>query len=262
MSIGSDFASSVTGNIETALLVIHDYRGMANTSAEARLGQAGNLKALAELRRDATADALKTGQTPTYPGSQDKVLKVQFNPSQLTLNSSAMPKSRKDATSGSSRTMAVEDARLNLTVRLYFDDMDTFDAFMWEKFTSGLSVKGVANAVKLGMDAKGKESKPHTVQWQVESLISALRNPYTRTISFRWADFAFIGQLNAVYANYTMFSTSGRPVRAEVVLRIRHEMDAQMLHHWYKNFEKAFGGDTGNLVKTEQNYSALLNLSL
>ena len=261
MSIGSDLASSVTGNIETAMLVIHDYRSMAGTTAEARLGQGKLLEELSQFRSDATAAALKNGEVPTYSGSLDRVLKVQFNPSQLTLNAAALPKSHQDATSGRARTMAVEDARLNLTVHLYFDDMDTYDAFMWEKFTSGLTAKGVANAVKFGKDKKGTAAA-HTVQWQVESLISALRNPYTRTISFRWADFAFIGQLNTVHANYTMFSTSGRPVRAEVVLRIRHEMDSNMLHNWYKNFTKAFGGDTSNLVKTEQSFSALMNLNL
>ena len=59
-----------------------------------------------------------------------------------------------------------------------------------------------------------------------------------------------------------MFSPSGRPIRAQVLLRIQHEMDPQMLQGWYDSFDKAFGGDTSNLVKTEQNMGNLLNLSL
>ena len=157
--------------------------------------------------------------------------------------------------------MAVEDAKLALTVMLYFDDMDTYDAFMWDKFTAGMTAQGAANLAKMGMELGGGQ-KVHSIQGQVEALVAALRNPYTRLISFRWADFTFIGQLNTVRANYTMFSPAGRPIRAQVLLRIQHEMDPNMLSGWYSSFEKAFGGDTSNLVKTEQNMGNLLNLSL
>ena len=115
--------------------------------------------------------------------------------------------------------------------------------------------------MKLGKSLAGKE-EVHSVQSQVEALVATLRNAYTRTISFRWADFSFIGQLNTVRANYTMFSPSGRPIRAQVLLRIQHEMDPTMLQGWYNSFDQAFGGDTKNLVKPEQDRSALLNLSL
>ena len=59
-----------------------------------------------------------------------------------------------------------------------------------------------------------------------------------------------------------MFSTSGRPIRAQMLLRIQHEMNETMLHNWYRNFKEAFGGDSSSLVKNEQSYSALLNLNL
>lgn len=264
MSIASDLGKSITGNVETAMLVIHDYRSKKNMKSPASSGGASDADKLAVLQRarsEAVEQALLTGVPPSFPGSQDKTLKVHFNPSQLTINASAIPKSQQDAASGMSRTMAAEDAKLTLTVVLYFDDMDTYDAFMWEKFTSGITAKGIANGVKLTKDL-AKKQKPRSVQWQVEALIAALRDPYTRTISFRWANFSFIGQLNTVRANYTMFSTSGRPIRAEVLLRIQHEMDPAMLHNWYASFEEAFGSDGSNLVKPEQNYSALLNLSL
>ena len=263
MGIGQQALASLTGNIETALLVIHDYRNKAAqmSATTGGLSTAETLSALNQSRIQATLAALETGTPPTYPGSQDRALRVQFNPSELTLNASAVPKSEQDGTTGRSRTMAVEDAKLNLTVVLYFDDMQTYDAFMWDKFTAGLTAQGAANLAKMGMEAAGK-GKVYSVQGQVEALVAALRNPYTRLISFRWADFTFIGQLNTVRANYTMFSPSGRPIRAQVLLRIQHEMDPNMLKGWYSSFEKAFGGDTSNLVKIEQNVSSLLNLNL
>jgi hypothetical protein len=180
----------------------------------------------------------------------------------MSIYASNVPQRRADATTSQSRSISAEDTKnLTLTTRLFFDDMDTYDSFMWEKFTSGLTVKGGANAVNAGRTLAGKE-KIHTVQWQVEALLAALRNPYTRVISFRWADFSFIGQLSAIHANYTMFSTSGRPVRAEVMMQINHEMDPAMLKHWYQNFDTVFGGDSSTLVRKEQSYNSLINLNL
>lgn len=269
MSIGQQAASSFIGKVETALLVIHDYRDRAasDTTGTNGSGQpismADELANLENERIRATANALGNTKPPSYPGSNDRVLKVQFNPSELMLNASAVPRDKKDATTSQSRTMAVEDASLTLSVNLYFDDMDTYDAFMWDKIRLGLSVQTAANVAKLGQDTFTKNgSAVHSVQDEVESLVAALRNPYTRTISFRWADFAFIGTLSSLQASYTMFSPSGRPIRAQVGLRIQHEMDPQMLHIWYENFTKAFGQDTSNLVTPEQSVGNLLNLPL
>ena len=270
MSIGQQAKASITGSIETALLVIHDYRGHAANAGSGNTGSGGALskvKSLTEKGQSsrsitaATETALDTGSPPNYPKSTDRTLRVQFNPSELLLNASAVPRSEQDSTTGRSRTMAVEDPKLTLSVTLYFDDMQTYDAFMWDKFTAGLTAQGVSNLVKLGKDAAGK-SETHSVQGQVEALVAALRNPYTRSISFRWADFTFIGQLNTVMAGYTMFSPSGRPIRAQVYLRIQHEMDPKMLSGWYGSFDRAFGGETSNLVKVEQTTENLLNLSL
>lgn len=263
--MGTEFLNSMTGNIETALLVIHDYREMvkkakvgtpgAMTSAQARVAMNNDIVA-------GTAAALSSGTAPSFPNSQDKTFRVQFNPSELTMNASSTPVNKTDAENGRSRTLAVEDPKLYLTVNLYFDDMNTYDSFMVDKFTGGLvSVQGITNIAQMIETGTGT-GKTHSVQPQVEALISALRNPYTRTISFRWADFTFIGQLNTVRANYTMFSTSGRPVRAQVLLRIQHELDPGLLNQWYSDFNKAFGGDASNMTKIEQNVGNLLNLNL
>ena len=261
--IGKQAAASVTGNVETALLIIHDYREKAaklDAASGAGRNEPGTAAVLKRVRVVDTAAALATGVPPTYPSSKDRMFQVQFNPSELLVNADAIPRSEGDSTTGRSRTMAVEDAKLNLTVKLYFDDMQVFDAFMWDKFASALTVNGAA--ANIAGAVKADKGKIHSVQGQVEALVAALRNPYTRTISFRWADLVFTGMLNTVRATYTMFSPSGRPVRAEVLLRIQHEMDPPMLHSWYENFEKAFGGETNNLVKPEQTTENLLNLAL
>lgn len=264
MGIGQQALASLTGNIETAVLVIHDYREKAQQISQTPYDPrdtSAALNALGRSRIAATREALQNNRAPVYPHSQDRTLNVQFNPAQLTLNSSVKPESKKDGTSENSRTMAMWDAQLTLTTTLYFDDMDTYDAFMWDKFTAGLSVTGISNIAKGVTEGLGK-NKVHSVQGRVESLVAALRNPYTRTISFRWADFAFIGTLNTVKAKYTMFSPSGRPIRASVLLRLKHEMDPHMLNGWYKDFTYSFGHRYNNLVNPEQTTANLLNLTL
>jgi len=270
MSVGKNIAKgalqTVTGNIETAQIIIHDYRQAAQTlgvgKKNSALAQEDALAAFSGWRVDATKEALTTGTAPSYSGSQDKVFKVQFNPSQLTLNASSVPKYEADLTDPKKqRAIVVEDPKLTLTVMMYFDNMDKYDAFMTEKFTSGVTATGAANAVKMGADALGLKDKP-SVRPQVEALVAALRNPYTRTISFRWADFSFIGQLTTVQARYTMFSTSGRPVRAQVLLRLQHEMDPAMLHNWYQSFETVFKGEASSWGKASQKIGNLTNINL
>ena len=267
MGIGEQALSSLTGNIETAVLVIHDYREQAKQqvsqfgSGDAVQDNLNVMSSLGQLRAEATQAALSAGSVPSYEGSQDRILKVQFNPAQLTLNSAVKPQNKKDGTSENSRTIANWDPQMTMTTTLYFDDMDTYDAFMWEKFTATLSVQGISNIAKGAAEGMGI-SRVHSVQDRVEALVAALRNPYTRTISFRWADFSFIGTLNTVRASYTMFSTSGRPIRAAVQLRLKHEMDPRMLTGWSKSFSTAFGGGRNNLVQPEQTTTNLLNLVL
>ncbi len=76
----------------------------------------------------------------------------------------------------------------------------------------------------------------------MEGLVAALRNPYTRNITFRWAKFSFTGQLNTINAQYTMFSPSARPIRAKVNMRLHQELDPDKLQDWYADFDDAFPG--------------------
>lgn len=254
MSAIRDLGAQALGNVETALLTIHDYRNAAASLAGS--------KEAASLIGKLTGDVLSSGQAPLSSDSSDRTMRVKFNPSQLTLNASAIPQNKKSAEGPGSRTISAEQAKLNLTVVLFFDDCDTYDAFLWDKYVNSLGTAGgLANAGKSLWSAAGQRNAP-SVQPEVEALVAALRNPYTRLITFRWNKFQFSGTLNTIQARYTMFSSSGRPIRAQVLLRILHSMDPQLLDGWYKSFETAFGGDTADLVRAGQRVGNLLNLNL
>lgn len=254
--------SSVSGNVESALLIVHDYRKLAGATKGGGLQSDTDAKlhAISNMRLEDTMSALAEGAAfPTFVGSEDKFYHVQFNPSQMTLNASNLAKNVKDVTTSQSRSIAAGDPRLYLTTTLFFDEMRIYDAFSWEKFTAGASAQSAANLANFVKEGRGKV---WTVQDKVEGLVAAMRNPYTRNVSFRWADFTFVGQLNTVQTSYTMFSPSGRPIRAQVQLRLQHEMDPVMLNNWYRDYDDTFENRNSTLVRTQQNAASLLNLGL
>ena len=62
-----------------------------------------------------------------------------------------------------------------------------------------------------------------SVRQMVELLVAATVFPSTRWIGFAWNKMIFWGELVYVDATYTMFDTSGEPVRAKVAIQIRQD---------------------------------------
>ena len=126
---------------------------------------------------------------------------------------------------------------------LIFDDMNPTDAFMADKFMllSGFSVgnlisagAGIANAIK---------GKVYSVQKQTNALVAAAIRDSTRSVTFKWANMSFTGELTEVRAAYTMFSVSGRPVRSTVTLSITQQVNGEIgSGYWDAAFNSAFGG--------------------
>jgi hypothetical protein len=237
--------SSLTGNVESACLIIKDYR---STSGAGMLGAAaGASKAL-------------SGVLSAVAGGSDKTFHVQFNPSEIQLFASN-PKVNKADTrkiGDGKRSLSESPVKptVEMSVNLIFDKVNNTDAFMWDKLNTGLTVNTAVSAVK------SLVGKKYTVQPEVEGLIAALRNEYTRNVTFQWAKFSFVGVLKYVSANYTMFSTSGHPIRAKVTLRLRQEMTMSNLQNWYDDVKNAFEGGSSNLVLPQQTVGSVLNLGL
>ena len=283
MGIGSDLVSSITGNVESAYLVIKDFRSRGDTlsamaatravnrataagatlAAAAAAGQQAGSSAVARLAQRALSRGGASGSGGSSSGV-DKRFQVQFNPSELQVYAINEVIHKSSAVvSGQERPQtsdAVLKPRVDLNVPLIFDQMNLYDSFMADKFTSGLgSAQTVSNIASAVSTAKGKV---WSVQPQVEGLIAALRNPFTRNVGFYWSTFSFVGQLINVRSQYTMFSTSGRPVRARVLLQIRQELDPDKLLGWYNDFQSLFSGAAASLVRTEQGFANLLNIGL
>lgn len=245
---GKDLLSSLTGNVESAYITVHDFRSAG----------APDLPDPAKIRQALTEG---TGAFQ-MENAKNKRFRVQFNPSELQVYATSDPIEKLSAQQreGEGQREAVVDSpvsgRLELSVSLIFDHMNVSTSFMMEKNLLPVSASGITNLVTLGMD------KQFTVQTEVEGFIAALRNLYTQQATFEWSDFTFTGALLYVGAQYTMFSTNGTPVRAKVSLRLRQEKNGRHLDKWFEDYEKAFGGDKSNLVRPEQYVGNLLNLGL
>ena len=274
MGVMQQLGASITGCIEEAKLLIYDYRGiisentnkintnLANKPFKKAMAltnlQNAHLSDLADFRKQATS-AENEGLNFDDPG-KTKTFSVHFNPAKLQIYASTIPVKKPDATGKENMNDSTTKARMTLTTTLFFDEMNVYDSFMVDKFTMGASASGITNIASTV--AKNVFGKTWSVRDEVEGLIAALRDPYTRNVSFRWTDFAFTGQLNTVNAQYTMFNTSGEPVRAQVQLRIQHEMDNVYLDKWYKEYDNAMMGDASSLTKAAQSVGNILNFNL
>lgn len=264
--IGTDALNSLIGKTEGAYLVIDDMRELCDAPPPQTggTGAAGALSAATDAAKKGAAAALSGNAAASDAGQKkSRYFKVQFNPSELQLNASTAYESVQDAQAKNkdrpTTTEAPAKPSITLSVNLLFDAFNYADALMGEKYTSGLSATTVTSAVSGGLMAKGHK---FTVQDKVEGILAALRGSYTRNVSFHWADFAFTGQLTAVSAQYTMFSTSGRPIRAQVSLRIFQELDPEKVSDWYASFSEAFGTNGLNLTNVGQKMGNLLNVNL
>jgi hypothetical protein len=246
--IGKDAWNSLTGNIESAYIVVHDYRKAAARAAD--VASPGGI--------DAIVVSGGGGSGPV-----DKYFRVQYNPSELEVNASAPTKDKKDtraadaASDASAASTTVKDVpvagKLELSAVLWFDKMKPATSFMMGKDTSLFG--GIRGAGNLLQDED-------SVQTEVEGFIAIMRNPRTQIVTFYWADFSFTGSLINVGAQYTMFSSSGRPVRAKVSIRVRQEVDKRYAAGFFNDFETAFSGSQSNLTQPEQKVSSLFNLNL
>ncbi len=188
---------------------------------------------------------------------------VQFNPSSLQLSGHAgglVSKLDYNGDGDKSVQYTVGDTNISLSVELLFDAMDPQDAFMGDKFSAAPSslVKG---AVNVGLSLANKKKK--SVQREVEGFIGALRNRYTRLVTFHWGDFNYSGVIRNILVNYTMFSVTGEPVRATVRLLIMcadMEIWPNSLAVWQEKYKQNFKKGSESFVKTSQKVGNLLSL--
>lgn len=268
---------------EKAILEILDLRGIQTATVHTVPGSDSKLPITPETsdryRSMFSGNALDTfdklssewmyRELKDFKGTKKK-FEVQFNPNELNIEgygggriaTTAYNNSGDKSKNVSSNiVMMPMPVYIKLTVKLLFDRMDPSDSFLSAK-TNIAASELARSAVKNTVKAASKKTKL-TIQQEVEGLIAALRSPYTRCITFNWADMSYEGVLNRVASQYTMFNTSGEPVRAVVQLSLicaDQNVNPHSLGSWQKAYNSAFGAGSSSLVNAGQKVGSLLNI--
>lgn len=267
MGFGAQLGASLTGNVENAYIVIYDFRKKTNALTQS----VGGLDALttnqqSELAMNLFRSSLnETGSmmssaqnlkaVDTAMGNT-KIYRLQFNPSEFQVYASALPVNKIDATGKANALDAMQSPGLTFSTSFWFDTETTLECFPCDQAGSTTdSVKAITSF------AKDLKNGPPTVRPTVEAFLAALRNPFTRMLSFRWCDFFFTGELLSIGSTYTMFSSSGAPVRAQVEMRIQQKLDDHILKPWYDNFDNVIGSKgRQSFTQDKQRIGNLLNV--
>ena len=234
-SILSTADSLLSGNHKKATITIEK-------AAASGSGAAGRLTSLASQALTSGVSSL-TGGTAGLGTAQ--TLSVCYNPSSISFQANAEPTDVSYLLQNVDNGVPRQQTRppsLTMSVDLVFDDTNVKDAFMSEKFkllTLNESVSGLANSgAALARTVTGNH---YSVQDQTNGLVATLLDDSTRTVTFQWAKLSFRGEVSQVQARYTMFSTSGRPIRSIVTLVISQKIDASsQMEKWNSAFDSQF----------------------
>lgn len=270
-------------SLEKAILEIVDKRGSAAVVAEGSGSGSSKIGSFASGITGKTLNMLESADISGLSSaisaaqkaaeSQNEVSKkrieVQFNPSELSFNAyggrrstvantvvlkssegktsdaekmgeGVEDKQKSDTTVKENKTMPNADKppRIEMRIPLIFDAMNASEAF--HSASNELSMYSVGSTISSLAKSGGTA---YTVQPQVEAFLATLRCSRTRNVNFCWGKMIYSGVLNSVNVNYSMFSMTGKPVRARVeigILLCDSSLADPFKTVWYERYKKAF----------------------
>lgn len=208
-------------------------------------------KALLVIRRDssrltpkrskdlAAMKKLLSGRDMQAIGEDLEILKVQYNPSTLTVSANAsaiQTKSMQTSSDPSIQNQKERPPSVVLEVDLIFDEINPKDAFMADKFR--MSAGDAASTV--AAFTKGSGRGGYSVAAQISGLAGMMLDRNTRNVTFLWQDMMFTGVVSEMRNSYTMFNMSGNPIRGTVRMNITQNVDIGGEFHWSQALDHCF----------------------
>lgn len=256
LDVGKNALSSLTGHTEKAVITITDRRKIMDDITITEVKTARGSEAVLTSGEGIVSSSEGGDLNSKINNMMDEYVKghglnkttksytVKFNPSTLTLSATGGGKFAKTnyTKSGSKVEYGSLNQQIQITCQLIFDDYEYGEAFM--NPTANLSVQ---NAVKKGVKAVSNVTglkKEYSVQPQIEAFTAALRNKLTREVTFSWGKLSYAGVINRFDATYTMFSTSGKPIRATanfgMICMYPEDVNGESAGPWQEWWQKAF----------------------
>ena len=261
--------NQVTGNIPKAILCVPDISKATDKTTNTSIENSNNLReALGKGQSIMGSFRKMTGRstTKTIEEKGYLALEVQYNPSSIYLETVAgMQKNFAAGNMGDASSSQLrqnyEPESTTMSVQLLFDAVNVQDSFM----LSNMALD-VGNVVNAGMNIATKVNGGYSVKPQMDGIMSLLTREYTRHVLFFWAKMCFQGELSSVSSHYTMFNTSGNPVRGEIRLTIRQSTDPAAKYentYWEKAFNTTFvESTTTGFISTANTAASVINNSV
>ena len=242
-ALSGDLLTSLTGNVQKAKLIIRSNTQSAASGAAARAGGSLSTAQIASQAGAALAGGSQAAASAASPASRE--LTVQYNPSSISFRAFAEATPLTTLQQNVDAGVPSQNTRppsILMSVDLIFDQVNVKDAFMLEK------LKVTTQDVTQLIMNKGLNKNVYTVQPQTNAFVGMLMSEATRTVTFQWMDLNFTGEVSEVQARYTMFSTSGRPIRSIVRLSLQQKLEtAQAAQKWSAAFDRCFTPDGNKL---------------
>lgn len=267
MGIGSvmkNNLSGMMGNIERAAIL---FPAVEDTKIQLNETQSTALK-LAEHRETnkhnlAVAMDYLSGTRTKIKKDQLKqeglLYMVQFNPSTIRFRAVGGGRFALATYGGSAGENGMNfkglNSRVDMMMTLIMDAVDNKEAFGQDKLL--LDPVDVAKAAAAAVATYS--GKNYSVQQQVEGFHAAMRLTASTPISFVWGKTILKGELTRANSRYTMFSPTGKPIRAEMEITLTCMSDSLMA--WFLAYQREFGRTDPILTqKVGQTLSGVLNL--
>lgn len=262
----TNLGSSLTGNVHKAILCVRDKNVIEEDRSKQISEESSMVKTIWDANETSAAllGATETSTkmqalagTTTASPSYSKIktaaaqngylaMEVQYNPSSLSFDTEAGMQVRPmggNAGAGANQQLMRDNApaATTLRVQLIFDDVNPADAFTLQN--NALFTPTVGNVI----NSIGNLAKTHSVQAQIDGIMSLLTLAQTRQVIFAWSKLCFRGELFNVSSRYTMFNKHGNPVRGVVEMSIRQQSNISSAddQYWDEAFEMTFPKTTG-----------------
>ncbi len=203
-------------------------------------------------------------------GEEQRELTFQFNPSTLRIsaygggmkpiynfNRSTNDNQQNDADKKSGITYGSIKTHVYVEFKVIFDAERNTDAFMADKLSILSSATATAKAASDLIS-----DNIFSVRQIVEGFLVMVKNHESRRVIFSWGDLMYEGVMNSVSCNYTMFNTSGEPIRAEVNIRILANEDDGTTGEWNKNYNTYYEGVANGVSNASNVVNNLFNFQL
>lgn len=249
-------------NFENSLVKKNSKQALNKAAGEKLNETSSALKALKSLK-----PGNKSSNSVTEDAEVEDFVKcvLQFNPETIrmdTLNGAV----KSINTTGTDAKQLNEQnytGRTKLSFDLIFDDVDLMDAFMLQEMAD----MNVSKMAGKAYDMYTHGGNTFSVRTRMEAFMGLLASSITQHVIFAWGKMVFRGQVTGVTNKYTMFNTSGNPIRGVMHLEItqdenkndKFEYDQVSLKKSFENtFKSGMGG--GSSVASKLLNNNILNI--